>query len=305
MVVINALDQITVEFGADLEAATRLSQMLVNHPQLFMRKKQQAGFDANPRDGVDPALNDGGMDTASGEANAKGESQSEGQNKSEGQSEGRHIGIQFEVPRLLPMHERGRQSDPHGAADDGPAWLVCFQGCSCCQGLHALGEQRVFLCNRPGSMKESWTKAVSDAQGHATTMVCELENFESQEKLCELINQSKEGLSSARKDSPQVTRGSNLAFASSGKCLTMEAIQSAVVESLSIAANPAAAGIRGDATLQYCAGKSDWKYKKDWLCEKKDDSHSQFCRRCNYGQSPAEHWLDVLQSQLQQTGDGF
>ena len=31
-----------------------------------------------------------------------------------------------------------------------------------------------------------------------------LENFESQEKLCELINQSKEGLSSARKDSPQV-----------------------------------------------------------------------------------------------------
>ena len=103
----------------------------------------------------------------------------------------------------------------------------------------------------------------------------------------------------------QVTRGSNLAFASSGKCLTMEAIQSAVVESLSIAANPAAAGIRGDATLQYCAGKSDWKYKKDWLCEKKDDSHSQFCRRCNYGQSPAEHWLEVLQSQLQQTGDGF
>ena len=28
-----------------------------------------------------------------------------------------------------------------------------------------------------------------------------LENFESQEKLCELINQSKEGLSLARKDS--------------------------------------------------------------------------------------------------------
>ena len=75
----------------------------------------------------------------------------------------------------------------------------------------------------------------------------------------------------------------------------MEALQAAVVESLTIAANPATAGIRGDATLQYCAGKGDWKYKKDWLCEKKDYSHSQFCRRCNCGQNPAdEHWLDFL-----------
>ena len=74
----------------------------------------------------------------------------------------------------------------------------------------------------------------------------------------------------------------------------MEALQSAVVESLSIAANPATAGIRGDATLQYCAGKGDWKFMKDWLSEKKDYSHSCFCRRCNCGPGPAEHWLDFL-----------
>ena len=92
----------------------------------------------------------------------------------------------------------------------------------------------------------------------------------------------------------QVIRNANLAFSSSGKCLTMEALQSAVVESLSIAANPATAGIRGDATLQYCAGKGDWKFKKDWLSEKKDYSHSCFCRRCNCGPGPAEHWLVFL-----------
>lgn len=74
----------------------------------------------------------------------------------------------------------------------------------------------------------------------------------------------------------------------------MQALQAAVVRSLSAAADPATAEIRGAATLQYCAGKGDWKFKKEWLCEKKDYSHSSFCRRCNCGQGPAEHWLDFL-----------
>ena len=68
----------------------------------------------------------------------------------------------------------------------------------------------------------------------------------------------------------------------------------AVVQSLSVAANPATAEIRGDATLQYCCGKGDWKFKKEWLREKKDYSRLSFCRRCNCGPGPAEHWLDFL-----------
>ncbi|CAE7428498.1 unnamed protein product, partial [Symbiodinium sp. KB8] len=473
------LDQITVEVGADLEVATRLAQMIEQHPHLF--KKQPAADVGKPHDAVEPTPNDGTDAAADGSGKKpKGKAKAKAKAKSKADKQ-----IHTELPILdLP-------------------------------GLAAF--------------KETWTKAVSDAQGHATTMVCELESFESQEKLCELINQAKEGLSKARKDMmaidvstescrtsmdhilmaakpyvqaylkhtrigaakrenekkkkvekeavpaenlkdaqnvdvgrgaaattfgdmaraacseagaknvplqckisyvvipiveirqvkrlagaaaaraagppkgrgkgrargrgrsgcmnflkkkglaekvivykkwpiflpsnfakglaaagadawmqhpanttfnasarksaipilihgdegqgkkdrnvlilnwhvlgvqtssvlfrkfPIVIRGSNLAFSSSGKCLTMEALQAAVVESLTIAANPATAGIRGDATLQYCAGKGDWKYKKDWLCEKKDYSHSQFCRRCNCGQNPAdEHWLDFL-----------
>ncbi|CAE7581449.1 unnamed protein product, partial [Symbiodinium necroappetens] len=440
------LDQITVEVGADLEVATRLAQMIEQHPHLF--KKQPAADVGKPHDAVEPTPNDGTDAAADGSGKKpKGKAKAKAKAKSKADKQ-----IHTELPIMdLP-------------------------------GLAAF--------------KETWTKAVSDAQGHATTMVCELESFESQEKLCELINQAKEGLSKARKDMmavdvstescrttmdhilmaakpyvqaylkhtrigaakrenekkkkvekeaapadkvplqckisyvvipiveiqqvkrlagaaaaraagppkgrgkgrargrgrsgymnllkkkglaekvivykkwpiflpsnfakglaaagadawmqhpanttfnasarksaipilihgdegqgkkdrnvlilnwhvlgvqtssvlfrkfPIVIRGSNLAFSSSGKCLTMEALQAAVVESLSIAANPATAGIRGDATLQYCAGKGDWKYKKDWLCEKKDYSHSQFCRRCNCGQTPAgEHWLDFL-----------
>ena len=74
----------------------------------------------------------------------------------------------------------------------------------------------------------------------------------------------------------------------------MEALQTAVVQSFAAVAHPSTAGIRGDATLQYCAGKGDWKFKKEWLCEKKDYSHLAFCRRCKCGQGPDEHWLDSL-----------
>ena len=74
---INAKDQITVEVGEDLEIATRLAKMMENHPHLF--KKQPAVLDGKPRDGQDPAANDG-TDNPS-DAKGKGKNKAKGKSK--------------------------------------------------------------------------------------------------------------------------------------------------------------------------------------------------------------------------------
>ena len=73
----NAKDQISVEVGADLEIATRLAKMMENHPHLF--KKQPAVLDGKPRDGQDPAANDG-TDNPS-DAKGKGKNKAKGKSK--------------------------------------------------------------------------------------------------------------------------------------------------------------------------------------------------------------------------------
>ena len=91
-----------------------------------------------------------------------------------------------------------------------------------------------------------------------------------------------------------------MAYSSTGVNLTLDAFQKALVASLREMASPDTAGL-GGATLQYVAGKGDWKWKTSWLREKRDYCNLRelplrgpsFCRRCSCASIPDDrHWLD-------------
>ena len=98
----------------------------------------------------------------------------------------------------------------------------------------------------------------------------------------------------------EAIRSANMAYSSAGVNLTLDAFQNALVSSLREMANPETAGL-GGATLQYVAGKGDWKWKTSWLREKRDYSNLRelplqgpsFCRRCSCTTILGDrHWLD-------------
>ncbi|CAE7273658.1 unnamed protein product, partial [Symbiodinium sp. CCMP2456] len=95
-------------------------------------------------------------------------------------------------------------------------------------------------------------------------------------------------------------RSANMAWSQCGVNLTLEALQSELVKSLTKLAFPETAGLDGHS-LHYIVGKGGWKHKSSWLSETRDYANlreipragASFCRRCACGTGPSgQHWLD-------------
>ena len=104
-------------------------------------------------------------------------------------------------------------------------------------------------------------------------------------------------------ESSKVIRSANRAYDSSGRNITLHALQSELVKSLQQCYRPATAdlGIE-NATIHYVLGKGDWKFKASWLQEfrnygrlkERPGPEATFCRRCRCISDPGNmHWLDM------------
>ena len=65
----------------------------------------------------------------------------------------------------------------------------------------------------------------------------------------------------------QVVRSANFAYDRQGRNLTLRALQGHLAENLRRCATPGARPELGGVTLQYVAGRGDWKHKAAWLAE--------------------------------------
>ena len=97
-------------------------------------------------------------------------------------------------------------------------------------------------------------------------------------------------------------RSINMAYGANGRNLTLLKLQEELVKSLSLASKPdECRGRLNGYSLQYVAGRGDWKFKTAWLCELRDytnlkekDTSAGFCRRCLCTSNCRDrHWLDV------------
>ena len=87
-----------MEVGADLEVATRLAQMIEQHPHLF--KKQPAADVGKPHDAVEPTPNDGTDAAADGSGKKpKGKAKAKAKAKSKA---GTYIRSQFVSAMISP-----------------------------------------------------------------------------------------------------------------------------------------------------------------------------------------------------------
>ena len=99
----------------------------------------------------------------------------------------------------------------------------------------------------------------------------------------------------------QVIRSVHFAYDSKGVNLTLQALQAALVRNLQKCSDPATTVLPQKLTLHYVLGKGDWKFKAEFLREKRTYSNLKrksagigFCRRCESTSDLArKHWLDA------------
>ena len=89
-----------------------------------------------------------------------------------------------------------------------------------------------------------------------------------------------------------------MAYNKDGVNITLQALQRALAADLRKCCRPGK--LPNGMTLQYVVGRGDWKYKAEWLQEKKTYANLKrksgpgFCRRCKCTSSLRErHWLDA------------
>ena len=95
-----------------------------------------------------------------------------------------------------------------------------------------------------------------------------------------------------------------MAFSETGKNLTLEALQSILAKDLASVCDPTTTTLPDSLTLQYMCGRGDWKWKVEWLQEKKSylnlkrkNMDGGFCRRCRCTSNVNDrHWLDTTGS---------
>ena len=94
----------------------------------------------------------------------------------------------------------------------------------------------------------------------------------------------------------------HLAYDQNGKNMTLHKLQEAFAASLRKCCDPTKTALPGHSTLQYCAGRGDWKWKSEWLQELHDYNNIKlnpttgrtFCRRCRCTSDvQSRHWLDA------------
>ena len=100
----------------------------------------------------------------------------------------------------------------------------------------------------------------------------------------------------------KVIRSCHFAYDSSGKNLTLEALQRAMVESFKKVSGPDNRHLPGSMSLHYVCGRGDWKWKTEWLQESRSYSNlrqdpsiqgGSFCRRCDCNSDlHSMHWAD-------------
>ena len=88
----------------------------------------------------------------------------------------------------------------------------------------------------------------------------------------------------------KVIRSCHFAYDSSGKNLTLEALQRGMVESFKKVSSPDNRHLRGSMSMHYVCGRGDWKWKCEWLQESRSYNNlrqdpsiqgGSFCRRCD------------------------